>query len=207
MASTGDIYRILAVMELPTGDVAEMVSFYEVVSGGGALTAEDVSNTYESTVLEILQDYLHQSREINRVYTINGHDNLDYHDTNPGLQGDITGSAMPSVLAMGFRGPWPGPGFNRARHRIPLGNTSIVSSVGALSTTYADTLDPVVNALGDQLVHTDGTLNPVTIAGVFKLGTDPVKRGSAVGIWEVDLQLTTQKTRQQHFWYAPDQTP
>lgn len=200
MGDLNDIYQLRTQMVHEEGQVAFIVCYYQIVSLGGTITAENVADDFVTEVLTPLATATNEGNVINRLYTINGMDNEDFNDTNPSLSGSHTGNNLPAVQAAGIRGPWPGPGFNRARHNLMAGSGSDNNGSGRWSDTFKATLQAVADNFGAQLELTGGLIDPVTIGGGFKLGVAPTFRGSARGQWEINIFPTTQKGRQDYAW-------
>lgn len=203
MASFGDIYFVRTHITLSAFQEAIIASFYEVTAGGSGIDAEAVADDYDTNVLAEIELKLSDTYTISRIYTINGMDNSDFNDTNPARVGDTSGSPLPSVAAVGFRSPWNGPGYRRARHNLPLGFGSWLDANGNMSTAARTTLVDLTTALGALLELTGGSIEPVTIAGSFQLGVPPSRRSLARGQWEVNTRFTTVKTRQDYNWIVP----
>lgn len=203
MASVGDIYQSKVSFQLTQGQVGLAVMYYEVISGGTNLTAENVADEIDTNLLSPLQALMPAPWNMDRIFTINGMDNDDFNDTNPSRTGSLGGFTPPLFLSMGIRGPFPGPGMHRARHNLPGGNTSSLQGDGVWVAAFKNSLLALAQVFGDQFENANGLIEPVTIAGSFVLGTPPAKRASAVGEWEVNQFATTMKSRQSYAWEAP----
>jgi len=203
MASIGDIYQMRVNFQLTQGQEALAVMFYEVVAGGSGLTAGNVADEFDTNVLPDVQAALCDDYGINRIFTINGMDNDDFNDTNPTRTGTLAGSPNAGFMAVGIRGPFPGPGFHRARHNLPLGVTISLGAHGLWLSAAKTTFLTAAQGFGQLLEHSNGSLSPVTIQGGFVLGVPPVRRAYAQGVWEVNDYATTQKSRQTYNWSAP----
>lgn len=203
MANVGDIYFLRTEISLGNNEVAVNVYHYEVTAGGETLTAQEVAEEFDTEVLANLETFMTNTRIINDCYCINSADNADFYQFNPNRQGDVAGIPLPPVVAMGVRSPWPGPGFNRASKRLPIGTIGSLTGDGEFSIGYADTLDQLTDQLGITLEAPGGSVAPVTVVGSFQLGVPLVRRAFALGRWEMSLWPTTQKGRQQYLWYLP----
>ena len=203
MASIGDIYQAKVTTLMNQGQTALTVMYYEVVSGGASLTAENVADEIDTNILAAMQAAMSIQNSINRIFTINGMDNSDFNDTNPNRTGTRTGFSPPLMLAAGIRGPWPGPGYHRARHNLPVGSMTALQDDGLWNAAFKTELLALAQLFGDVLVNANGNVSPITIQGSFTLGVSPTKRADAVGDWDVNDFSTTMKSRQPYFWSGP----
>lgn len=202
MASIGDVYRIITSWNVANDETARSVFHYQVVELTGSINAENVNDEMDTNLYSILQDLMPGGISINGSYALNMNDPDDFNITNPSRVGELAGDPLPSILAVGFRSPWPGPGKRRARHQFPIGTQGNFGPSSGVATAFRTLCDPLAIALGAQFELTDGAIDPVIVQSGWTPGFAPVVQGSARGQWEINAQWTTQKTRQTYLWLA-----
>lgn len=206
-----DLYRLIVSTNAPGGPEgnATNVFFYQVALQGGSISAENVADDFILNVLTphfpfvTSEDYV-----IDRVLTQNLMNEADFNDTNPALQGTVTGVPMPSFVGWECRSPWPGTGRRRAYKRFPPPSVDQLTLGGAWSGTYRTLLRGLAATLGSSLELSGGVLDPV----IVRRGKDPVSgattyevRDTARGVWEVATAPVSQVSRKiTYTWEASD---
>lgn len=208
MASTGDIYQVVAEGSLATVEEWSMRFYYEVATVTTGFDAENVADNLVAGLFDLITDVMHQDHDLSKVSTINLDDITDVNVTNPSLSGEFTGSRLPLTSAVGFRSQWPGRGFNRASKRLPLGNASWNDANGSLTAVARTACAPIAESLGQVLTLGGGTLTPITALLTYSAGelVSWVKRADVSGDWELNVWFTTQKSRAVYSWVDPNAT-
>lgn len=208
--AVGDLYEVKArwTNALPGAGGSLLVKHYQVDVQGGAITAANVADDVVLNLIEhIVGQLFPDNWGCNQVSVQNLMDSQDFAVTNPGLQGTVTGTALPPVLAIGYRGPFPGRGFHRASCRIPGLVTSDLADNGQWASSAQVPIAAVAPLFGLPLELAGGLLSPCTITPAHTVNgalVPAVFRATAQGPWEYNTTVTTQKSRQAAMsWVQP----
>lgn len=202
----GDLYQVVASGPIATIETWSATFFYEITAQSDNITAQEVADNFVANLLDDILSGMQDQISCNNVATVDLGDDDNWNVTNPSADGALTGDLMPTTLAMGFRSPWPGPGYNRAAKRLPVGLVSWLATDGSWSSSF-DTIPATIAAsLGADMTLTDGTLRPVTVKKTYSMGAyvSAERRAFVDGDWEWNRFPTTGKARQVYLWEDPN---
>jgi hypothetical protein len=200
--SVGDVYQLRMNTFHPANDDNLNVFYYRSISETDPLDAEKVYDAFVLEVIPNIVDAMTDLVDVNLLTVTNGTDNGDFFEANPGAAG--TGSIdepTAPFIAMGLRSARDGPGTRHTYKRF-IGCTAINmnSSLGRFTPAYQVRLESIAGALALNITPVDAVMEPVQLAGGFRLGFIPVVNFVLSGQWEFNSFPTHQDTRQQYIW-------
>lgn len=196
----GDVYMIRATMTTTGQPDATNVFYYQQL-GGGFGTALDLAGEFRVRVITSIAASQHTSVNWNQLLVVNGNNNADQVEQFISEDGEVTGTIMPSFIAMGYRSPRPGIGYQYGYKRF-AGAPASLTSPGEFNTTQKGLMNNVGVALGVDLEGDLALYTPAIITGGFHLGVAPVVSYVADSPWSYNEQPTHQDTRQLYSWHG-----
>jgi len=203
------IYEVVLSIANVNGQEAKMVSHYQQVGDGSPTEgAAELNLLWRVFVANEIAELCSAAWEQTRVEVRDLLNPLDYADVAITNTGDLTGDALPAVLAVGVRSPRQPPGYNRSRHNLPLGDVTWIDANGLVDGAARTLVSDAMGILGSGITNGTSTVtwNPVTVDVTYTSGviTDVEVRRIVTGIWEVNGVFTTSKARQDYFWVPFD---
>lgn len=206
--AVNDIYKLdLGVANIGSGAHNGVnVFYYRVATQTGGIDAEMVADEFIDSVVPSLTAPLTNNWIINNLFVQNLMVPADFNETNPDITNDHTGVALPAFMAGNVRSPWPGSGFNRARHRIFGFSCSDLADNGLWEASAEALLNDIALACGAVMVTSGGTLHPCIITPAQPNADPPVAlqfRADVQGQWEYSRVPTTQNSRKRPPVWVP----
>lgn len=205
----GDFFEVRMDWTFVNGQRAEWVRYYEAVDDGSEVAdapslAVVVGNDVEG---------LFETRQVpNWTPGFTSVQNLtnpaDFYSRGFDYTPALVGTDLPSFCAIGIRSPKQPFGYNRSRANLPLGSSGWLGSDGSVNETGLEAMEAVAAYAGAQAVAASfgGVWNPVTVKKTYDGGvlTGVTRRQVVTGLWEINSQWTTVKSRQAYNWTAID---
>lgn len=205
-----DMYQITLGGDHTLGQQFRAVFFWEQIVAGSPIGDSSVlAPGFDSSVVAYLLDVMSNEWLVNHREVVNLDDPDDYDFSFSPSAGHLAGNSMPPVLAVGFRSPRQAPGVHRARHNLPVGLSSWLSSYGLVSDSDFDSLYFLQQQLGLGFVDgiSGASWAPRIVQKHYSGGSfiGYTKRGSAYGQWQTNQVPTTVKSRQGYLWLLADE--
>lgn len=120
----------------------------------------------------------------------------------------LTGGSLPSFLAVGIRSGKQSFGHNRGRANLPLLDRTSIDILGDIPAAAVEAVEPIAVYAGTARVAitTGERYEPVTVRKIYEDSVliATVVRAEISGLWEIDTEFTTVKSRQRYAWEAVD---
>lgn len=174
------------------------------VEGSGTGDAPNLATIVANSIDSIFPNVTN-SKWIPQVVTVqNLNDPGDFAESALTYTPNALGAPMPSLLAVGIRSPKQAFGHNRARANLPCLDSSHLSSFGRISEAGLEAMEPVAAYAGSVRVaaSTGEQWRPVTVRKIYtnKVLTDVQLRSVVTGLWQINEEWTTVKSRQAYRW-------
>lgn len=201
----GDVYEITLAGVDGVGTPLGFSAHYRFDSlASGLPNAQNALTAFDLSILALMHPFMTDDKQWLTADAVNLDDPADTFQSGGFPSGSLTNPPLPPFVAIGFRSPKQGRGFNRSRHNLPLGDISWCGQDYQMIQTNFDDLYFLQQAFGLPIVRpaTEATLTPVTIRknyvdSVF-VGYDI--RSVVTGQWSVTKRWTSQVSRNTPIW-------
>lgn len=203
----GDIYQIQVFQTFSALQDDVLNVFYYRAEAAASSNANDVLSVFSEQEGDSPWEAARTIQRTNMVTTlyrvINGNDNQDYVEAGASDAGTKTSlvGACPIFVAVGFRGPRPGPGVRYSYKRIGgIPSDYLASNSGSWAGDAGDDFQVPQDAFGLELEGDFNLYAPVQITGGFSLGVAPTFSYSLVGNWTTNVYPSHQVSRANYDW-------
>lgn len=200
-----NVFEVRAHWLHDNGQAADMVRYYQCFDQGtGDGDAGDLVVQIGQQIDSVINQRLNEVWTGLNVEVQNLSNIADYAERGMMTQPGVIGTALPSFVAVGFRSPKQAFGYNRSRANLPTSDVSAIDTNGNLNEAALEYYEPVAALLGAVISSTGPAekWQPVTVKknyvdGVF---AGAVVRSVVTGLWQIDSEFTTVKSRQAYVW-------
>lgn len=200
-----NIFEVRAHWINDNGQLADMIRYYQCFDQGtGDGDAGDLVVQIGQEIDSVINQKMNEVWTGLNVECQNLSNIADYASRGMMTQPSVIGSAMPSFVAVGFRSPKQAFGYNRSRVNLPVGTSGYLTTGGQLDESGLEAYEPIAALLGAVISSTGPAekWNPVTVKKAY---VDGIFAGATVravvsGLWQIDKEFTTVKSRQAYVW-------
>lgn len=205
-----DLYEVTQQLVFTSGERAVSVFSYICTdNGNGVGTADELVTAFRVSIWGVMQSDLCDQWTSEFWEARNLNDDEDWYRFEGSESGDLTGDALPAVLAVGFRSPKQDTGKNRSHHQLPLLDQTTLAGDGSMTVAARDAMYFTQQAMGLPIVNATqmSEFTPCTVKKVYDGGVlvSASLRSVVTGQWSINRYFSTQKSRQSLNWEVAEE--